>query len=304
MAETESTQLRGLPGDNPLGFMAALGVQAALSERSHDVRLWWTDEPVPRAVVSPALSHEEIARAARAAVDLWLDGPALSTEVDPTLKLQPDEIRAYLRRCRDAGASGVLALCLLAEGSLDNGGKAKPTDLYFTAGQQKFVPIVREILEEVSEDEISRDLAAPWSYSSALPSLMWDSVDDRRHAYSAADPTSTQNPKRTNPGAETLAVIGLSRHPCFAAPQGTLTQGCFGTWKRGTYCWPLWTRPATSGSVRSLLAHAAVPQGDLPRRADWYPAWGVSRVMQSEIWRSSQGGYGTFAPARVVWQQE
>ena len=300
------THLRGLPGDNPLGFLAALGAQVALAENGAEHRLHWTDDPIPHAMLSPDHDMEEVARSVRAVAAAWLEGPALDKSVDPGLKFKADEIREYLRRGRHAGSPGSLSASLLAENSLDNNGKAKPSDLYFTAGQQKFVSMARTILGEVTEEEIVDDMTKPWSYHSKRESLMWDSVDDRLHALSAADPTKGQNPKLTNPGAEALAIIGLSRYPCFASPQRTLTQGCSGGWKRGWFVWPLWTVPATARSVRSLLAQVGVPEGakSAYRRASWYRSWGLSRIMQSQIRRSDQGGYGTFGPPRVVWQRD
>ena len=306
MTGSDATLLRGLPGDNPLGFLAALGVQVALADQDADPRLHWTDDPIPHPVLSPACGLDEVAQAVRAVAAAWLDGPALDESIHPGLKLKPEEIRAYLRRGRAAGSSGALAACLLAENSLDNSRRAKPSDLYFTAGQQKYVSMARTILGEVTEEEIVGDMKGPWSYRSERESLMWDTVDDRLHALSHADPTKSQNPKLTNPGAEALAVLGLSRYPCFASPQGTLTQGCSGSWKRGWFVWPLWTVPATGRAVRSLLAHVGVPVETRAsrRRSEWYRSWGLSRVMQSQIRRSDQGGYGTFGPPRVVWQRE
>ena len=306
MTGSDVTLLRGLPGDNPLGFLAALGAQVALSEKGADHRLHWTDEPIPHPVLSPARGLDEVAQAVCAMAAAWLDGPALDESVDPGLKLKADEIPGYLRRGRDARSSGSLSACLLAENSLDNNRKAKPSDLYFTSGQQKFVSMARTILREVTEEEIVDDMTKPWSYHSKRESLMWDSVDDRLHALSAADPTKSQNPKLTNPGAEALAVIGLSRYPCFASPQGTLTQGCSGGWKRGWFVWPLWTAPATGRAVKSLLAQvgAYAETRGARRRTEWYRSWGLSRVMQSQIRRSDQGGYGTFGPPRVVWQRD
>lgn len=304
MASSDMTLLPGLPGDNPLGFLASLGVQVALADQGADHRLHWTDDPIPHPVLSPARGLNDIAQAACAVAAAWLDGPALDEAIDPGLKLEPDDIREYLCQGRKARSSGSLSACLLAENSLDNNGRAKPSDLYFTAGQQKFVSIARTILREVTEEEITDNLAEPWHYLSKRESLMWDSVDDRHHALSAADPTDkSRNPKLTNPGAEALAVMGLSRYPCFASAQGTLTQGCSGSWKQGFFAWPLWSAPATARSVRSLLAQVASPEGD-ERRAGWYRAWGISRVMQSQIRRSPQGGYGTFGPPRVVWQRD
>lgn len=298
------TVLRGLPGDNPLGFFAALGVQTALVLQGEERQLSWNDEPIPHPVLHPAVDMDEIAEAVLAVAAEWLDSPALAKTVDPKLKLKPpDGIRDYLRRSRDAGESGALAACLLAEDSVDNSGKAKPTDLYFTAGQMKFLSIARKLLEKAREDEVVADMSTAWRYHSKLDSLMWDSVDDRLHALSASDPSKTK--KLTNPGAETLAVIGLRRYPCFASSRGTITQGCSGGWKLGAFTWPLWTTPASARSVRSLLATVGSPEeSSIRRRARWYPSWGVSRLLQSQIRRSDQGGYGTFGPAQVVWQRE
>ena len=302
MNNSGETVLAGLPGDNPLGFLAALGAQVALADNGYDDRLHWTDDPIPRPVVSPSRSLEDIAGAALALSASWLDGPALDETIDPKLKLKPPHIREYLSRARDAGASGALASCLLAEDSLDRGGVAKPSALYFTAGNQKFVAAARTILGEVTAAELVDDMASPWRYESERVSLMWDRVDDRLHALSAVDPAP--NPKLTNPGAEALAVIGLSRYPCYASSQGTLTQGCSGGWKRGSLVWPLWMAPASTRAVRSLLAHVAALGDDADRRTGWYQGWGISCVMQSQIRRSSQGGYGTSGPPRVIWQRD
>ena len=342
--------LRGLPGDNPLGFLAALGVQTALEAQGYLNKLHWTDEPIPHpvlsgshsvlnesptvlsgppTVVSESHSFKEIADAVLMLVEKWLAGPVLDVEgnildepLDCKLKLKPPKIRQYLSKARDYGDHGVLAACLLAEDSLDNNGNAKPSDFYFTAGQQKFVDIVCELLC-VSHDEIIDDMTHQWSYKSKKDSLMWDTVDDRLHGYSALDPKTVK--KLTNPGVEALAVIGLSRYPCFASPsQGTLTQGCSGAWKNGRFVWPLWVHPASVRSVSSLVAQVAAPPTadnsssaqsssisrpdsaaarDAASRQRWYRAWGVSRLMQSQIRRSDSGGYGTFGPPRTVWQR-
>ena len=307
MADSDETMLSGLPGDNPLGLLAALGSQVALAEQNVDAQLHWTDHPIPKPILSPAVDLADVASAALEVASDWLVSEALSEALKSDLKLrpgQPDEIREYLTSCRAVGASGLLGMCLLAEGvaSETDKNKAKPSDLYFTSANQKFVTIARTILREATEAEIVADIGEPWRYNSERESLMWDSVDDRLHAYSAADPAKA--PKFTNPGAEALAVIGLSRYPCFASPGRTLTQGCSGSWKRGAFVWPLWAVPATVGAVRSLLAQVAVPEDADRRRVDWYRAWGISKVMQSQIRRSPQGGYGTFGPPRVVWQRE
>ncbi|MCY3849254.1 MAG: hypothetical protein OXF75_00450 [Acidimicrobiaceae bacterium] len=303
MTDSDGTLLSGLPGNNPLGFLAALGVQTALDTQGRKCAMYWTDQPIPQPVLEPAVDLAEIAEAVLVVAARWLDGPALDETIDPKLKLKSQEIREYLEQGRAAGSSGLLAVCLLAEGSLDRSQIAKPSDFYFTAGQQKFVSIARTSLGEVTEDEVVADAGSPWCYLGDRDSLMWDTVDDRDHALSASDPSKSKKP--TNPGAEALAIIGLGRFPCFASSGRTLTQGCSGTWKDGAFTWPLWGVPASSRTVGSLLGHVA-PEGTESerRRLKWYRAWGINRVLQSQIRRSDQGGYGTFGPPRVVWQRE
>lgn len=211
------------------------------------------------------------------------------------LKFTAEDIGTYLRRSCTRDTGGSLAAALVAEGSLDNNGVAKPSDLYFAAGQMKFLGMTRTILHGVARDEVLAGLAGPWAYTSELPSLGRDVTDDRVYALRANNPAPDK--KLTNPGPEALAVFGLSRHPVFGVRERTLTQGCSGSWKTGYYSGPLWHRPA-----KSLLAHAC--DDSAAYRSRWYPSWGISSVLRSPIRRSSQAGYGTFGPPEVIWQQD
>ena len=120
------------------------------------------------------------------------------------------------------------------------------------------------------------------------------------YALRASNPSPEK--KLTNPGPEALALLGLSRYPVFAGRERTATQGCSGKWKDGYYSWPLWRRPASSRVVKSLLAHA-YDHGAASNRHRWYGSWGVAAILRSPIRRSDQGGYGTFGPPAVTWQQ-
>lgn len=296
------TRLDGLDGRNPLAFLAALGLQVAFAEQPEQPRLWWTEEVAPRALVDSEFSIDRIVDTVMASLRVWSLSPALDPGFGRTddVKFDPVDLRRYLELTRDHGPTSQLAQALVAEGSLDGQGKAKPTDLYFTAGRQLFLAIARRILGGVIDADIRQALNGPWPYTSDLPSLMWDVTDDRIYALSAFDPAGEK--KRTNPGAEALALLGLSTHPVFAGADRTVSTGCSGIWKHGAYTWPLWARPAGPGAVRSLVAHVSHPEHpDYGRRTGWFPAWGVSLVLQSEIRRSDQGGYGTFGPPRVVW---
>ena len=302
------THLTGLEGTNPLGFLAALGVQVAFASEPRQPRLWWSDDVTPHAVVDGGgdFSTDRIADQALAVFAEWNKSPATNPRrpdgsampKGDELKLTPADLRTYLSQTDQCDSGGALITALVAEGSLDKQGAAKPSDLYFTAGQQKFLGMVRQVLRGTSRDDVLAGLEGPWSYESELPSLMWDVFDDRVYALAADDPAKEK--KLTNPGSEALAVLGLSLHPVFAGRDRTLTQGCSGSWKTGCYSWPLWCKPASPHAVKSLLAHAYGHPAAMDRQR-WFRAWGVAKVLRSPIRRSGQGGYGTFGPPEVGW---
>ncbi len=298
------THLTGLEGTNPLGFFAALGIQVAFQGASEEPRLWWSDDVVPHAVVDVSIDIERIVERTMEVVPVWLGSPAITTGLEPIgdVKFKAADITTYLRNARLAGSNAGLAACLVAEGSLDNSSVAKPTDLYFTTGQQKFLKMVSEILGGVTAEDLEIAMTGPWSYQSELSSLMWDIADDSNYALSASNPSKDK--KLTNPGAETLAILGMSNYPVFGSPGRTHTQGASGRWKRGAFTWPIWTKPASRKVVSSLLAHATVSEPGLTKRAALYPSWGIVQIMQSAIRRNDQGGYGTFGPPEVIWSLE
>ena len=140
------THLTGLDGTNPPGVLCALGVQELFSMDSEQPCLWWSDDVIPHAVVDGDFSIERIADKALEIFNDWKDSPVLNprgangTPVKKAdeLKLASEDIREYLDQTRRLDSASRLATALVAEGSLDNNGVAKPSDLYFTAGNQKF----------------------------------------------------------------------------------------------------------------------------------------------------------------------
>ncbi len=300
------TRLAGLEGTNPLGFLGALGVQVAFASTRPRPRLWWSDDIPPRAVVDNEFPIDRIVDQAIPVFREWSKSAALNPSgpgglplaKGDDLKLARGDIRVYLESVQENDPAASLSASLVAEGSVDNNGSAKPTDLYFTAGKQKFVAMARQVLREVTPDEVSAGLTGPWTYASKLPSFMWDVIDDRVYALTAIKPSDDK--KLSNPGVEALAILGLCLHPVFGTRGRTLTRGCSGTWKKGHYSWPLWCKPASLDVVKSLLAH--VHGSAVDDRRKWFRSWGVSTVLQTSIRRSRQGGYGTFAPAETLWQ--
>ena len=301
------THLAGLEGTNPLGFLAALGVQVAFANENEQPLLWWSENITPYAIVTKDFTIDRIVTQALNTFTYWAKNIALNPSREDgskmpkgdELKLGSEDIRSYINQARKCARSGDLAMAMVSEGSLDKNKIAKPSDLYFMAGQQKFLKMARKILNNASGENIETGLLGPWNYNSNIPSLGWDIADDRVYALRANNPSSENKP--SNPGVEALAILGLSMHPVFASRERTLTQGCSGSWKSGYYSWPIWVKPASLHVVKSLLAHA-YNHSSSSSRSHWYRSWGISSILRSPIRRTDQGGYGTFGPPEIMWQ--
>ncbi len=295
---TDGTHLTGLEGTNPLGFLAALGVQVLFEHDEHQPMLWWTDSAIPHAVTSPEFDVDALVDQALQIFTLWAESsalsPGLNTKADNDAKFTPTDLRRYLSKTRSNLPGNAFASALVAEGGLDRLGKvAKPSALYFAAGPQRFLAITRRILHNVTADDLRSGLLEYRENYSKLPSLKWDIGDDVPYAIAASKPGVD---KRSNPGQESLAILGMSRYPVYCGSDGILTQGYSGPWKNGTFTWPLWTRPATSHTVRSLLTHASAESN-----ADLFRGWGIDLVLSSTVGRTDEGGYGYFSPPQIRW---
>jgi hypothetical protein len=290
----------GLDGSNPLGFLAALGVLEALSERGVPVRLAWRDDGVWRPVFTGT----------DAAIDQvidWLDAdretcasdPALHLEYDGArdLKPPPERFRAYLldlvgRASPAARRSVDWAACFASDVVVDNNGNTKPTALHFTAGQQQFLKMVLELAAGVNRDDIREALVGPWRYARPLPVMGFDATAGRDYALRASDPSGDK--KRGVPGADWLAVRGLAGLGVVPNGDRLLTTCCSGGWKTGSFRWPLWHVALDRPMVHTVLRLSPADMPSAERRAR-----GIAMVLECGIRRSEQGGYGSMTPAAV-----
>lgn len=296
--------LVALEGNNPLGFLAALGALDALTTAGRAVTLRWTDELVPYALVSGIGSADELIGLLDQDRKQWLGSLPLAFPSEAPLadaKPDHDQLRAWFEA---AARSDILRhetdlLCaLLAEGAFDGNGKAKPTHLHFTAGQQRFLDMVRALAEHVDADRLREATLGPWRRDSQLPSLSWDAGGERIYAVRATDPS---NDKRLGvPGADWLAFRGLGFYPVRAKNGGLRTTACDPEWKRSAFRWPLWGVPATRDVVRSVVADRALVGAGQQPRPELLAARGILRVLSAPIKRTDQGGYGSFRGAEIL----
>lgn len=301
--------LTGLDGKNPLAFLAALGAFQVLTEhaRSRDEevpKLYWrvrgTTQPVlvgvsERAALIDILSQDAAALADEPALDLRYKKNGDGAEAHD-LKPPPGEFARHLRRLIARGERRGLdiAAALATDVALDNGGNTKPTALHFTAGQQQFLAMVDELRQGITSSDLDEALFGPWKYARSLPVLQWDNSQARDYALRATDPSKDK--KLGVPGADWLAFRGLTFVRVAPVGDAIVTTGCAGGWKSGTFRWPIWSAPVTAPTVRGLLVSKELFDVD----ASVLRARGVAIVFESSIGRSDQGGYGSFAPARVA----
>jgi hypothetical protein len=293
--------LTGLDGTNPLAFFAALGVLIATTDETPEARLKWRYQGAWRPVLTSAYVDIEslLDRLEADRQDCVVD-PALALQYGGKrdLKPRPDHFSRFLSDLVD-GATAMnrravdWASAFATDVAIDNNGNTKPTALHFTAGQQQFLQMVLELVNGVTKDDLREALQGPWSYGRPLPVMGWDSTSSRYYALRATDPSPDK--KQGVPGADWLAVRGLTFFPTFPRENRVMTTGCVGGWKNGQFRWPLWTVPLTAPVIRSLLRQNVETMTNQERGAR-----GIGVVLSSGIKRSDQGGYGSFEPASVV----
>jgi hypothetical protein len=303
--------LPGLDCQNPLAFLAALGVLRVL-----------TDDASTRGVSPPRLAFSNDALAVLT-TDLDLDAivtriledagrqesnaalalsytkggervPRNHPEAIHDLKPSKEIARAILDECSRASVrQAALAAAWFSELAQDRGGSTKPTAFHFTAGQQAFLEMVETLRSQITANDVREALYGPWLNTSQLPSLSWDATVSRNYALRAGDPSKEK--RGSIPAANWLGVIALEFFPVVADGGRLVTTAIVGGWKDSSFYWPLWSAATTAKAVASLLRVDARCW-----TTDERAALGISRVHSSKISRSDQGGYGSFAPADVV----
>jgi hypothetical protein len=293
--------LTGLDGVNPLAFMAALGVLAATTDMMPVSRLAWRRQGEWRPILTSDLADFD------ALIDCLdadrrdcIADPALAFEYDGKRDLKPPpclfrELLVQLSDCASPAKrrSVAWAAAFATDVAVDNNGNTKPTALHFTAGQQPFLQMVVELVNDVTKDDLREALEGPWMYQRPLPVMGWDATSTRDYALRARNPSTDK--KLGVPGADWLAVRGLLFFP--TVPQGNrvMTTGCLGGWKNGRFRWPLWTVPLPASVVGSVLGQDVEAMVKAERDARH-----IGAVFSSGIRRNDQGGYGSFEPASVV----
>ncbi len=314
--------LPGLDGSNPLAFFAALGALRLLDQAFPDqCRLGWTfdgiwmpvldvpapvlDAPADVADRSP-LQGALLATLARLVAARQTD-PIFGLRWDEknekgvtkekrNLRSPPDVWRRWVASIRPHSdrLSIDFAAASASEVEMDDNGKYRPTVFEFTAGQQMFLATTESLHQVVTIADLDEAVFGPWKKTRKVNLLNWDATDSRDYALRARNPSG--DTKTGVPGADVLAVWGLSFFPVMPTARDNRTTATGGAWKSEWFRWGLWTTPLAVDPLRSVVALCG---GD-PLSPASAKARGIAIQFASSIGRSEQGGYGSFAPPRLV----
>ncbi len=212
MTEPTTLVLSGLSGQNPLGFLAALGLLRIVSthtlrDSGTEPRLSFLDDGTQAAKFETSFGFEQLksliiedAQAQSTSVTLSLaydeDGNLVApntTGAIRDLKPKPEAARSFLERVSAATRRDAdLAAGFFSELIQDNNGNTKPTTFHFTVGQQAFLAMVDELRRGITREDCDEALLGPWLNTSKLASLSWDSSAGRGYALRASDPSKAQ----------------------------------------------------------------------------------------------------------------
>jgi len=306
---SETLLLKGLDAGNPLGFLAALGVLTLSQAVAAEPRLAWRQAQGGWRPQLSGCGGDEEALASRL-FEALRDTSSTPFAIDKKL---PFSLLAFRDALREAGEhakpgnrrNADLLAAFGSDAHQDDKGNFVDTALRMVrsgdaAGQG--LPAYAEAIRNNAEpNDLYRALFQDWDYQDDDFSLRWDPVEDQRYALRWYDPSPQSNKKyglRTMRGANALALEGLALLPVQPKSNGVVTTG-FKKLERGreAFTWPIWSYPATTDLVRSLLTldeiHQSQPnRGNLHRR-------GIVEIYRSERIFQNQY-YKNFSPARPV----
>lgn len=308
--EMSELKLTGLTANSAHGYLAALGVVEALRSVEIDTDMFWSTDFYPHAILRGVSDSEVLKSALLKDRDRRLRGAVLNHPPGhpfDTLGCSKDDLSAWAERIGelpDDDPDIDQWAALLIEGGFTAQNKAKPTHFDFSAGQVKFLRVVRLIAQALNETLLDEALFGPWRYQSSLSTLRFDREGERLAALRGIPPT--MEPRNGVPGADWLAYRGLTFYPLTLAPgrdrARVVTAACDADWNRSAFRWVVWSDPLNHATIRALVTDPDLLGEPRDRRiTDPYQlrALGIHSVWQATIVRSAQG-YGSFGPPKQI----
>jgi CRISPR-associated endonuclease/helicase Cas3 len=309
-----SLRLPGLEGDNPLAFLASIGLLRILDQVEADAppQIRWVDGAttwLPE--VYWCVFQGDSDRDSRLLFDtlmanLWRDYRKHPCSIWETFLAHntPPGTHFFQKVSCNATEGDREQVDWLAAIGLDIRLNVDSGDLdtqLRTTRRDYHPKNLRSIIEITDRSHLERSLMYQWDYGDGMAnqSLHLDPSEDRRHAYQWAEPTGDPARKWRGAmlGANRLALEGIPAMPTLPCDGRLRTVGFRGHRANMTrWSWPIWTQKATFHVVRSLLTNSEI-QADSPSSKKLRPL-GVSQVFRS--YRVLVGQTPNFTPARAV----
>lgn len=307
--------LGGLSADNPLSYLAALGVLRTVTLATPESRFEMNWEFVNGHWRPHLFSSKEIDRTTlidllntqlKASADLG----AFHLGDDLTIKIE--DFREALARSQTSASPkdrrDIDFLAAFGSDAVESQSNGKPTgqiaDTDFRtmsgAGHQHFLVTIRTFIKDTLFDHLDKAVFETWTYDDPLKShsMRWDPIDDNRYALRWGNPAKdpTKNKSGSVWGGNRLAIEALPLFPIQPSHHELKTTGFSKRNRITALSWPVWSPLIGLSEVRSLLTHPLLQQ-EQPDRIK-LSALGVAEVFRSQ--RITQGKYRNFVTPRPI----
>ncbi|MFM2167711.1 MAG: hypothetical protein RIS79_2082 [Verrucomicrobiota bacterium] len=302
MAST-TFHLNGFTADQPLGFLAAVGLLRALDRAAPNwkPRLHWRQLGFWRAVISvedEAEFSDVVDRVVEALDSSRNEIEALVNGLDLNLSMDRAEMRRVLG-IRSESADGRLLQRMVSElPERDSRSSVSLLQMLNGAGRQDYLTALSKLARDTGRAHLEKTLGASvWEMSDEARgglTLRLDAMSDCSHALQACDPNDMDMTSEL--AANRLAMEALGLFPCYPSRYPT-TLGFHRRWRETLLRWPVWKMPLQVSELVGLtgIAEMADPLGN---RA-MLKALGVELVYESER-RVVGKGKTLFSPSNAI----
>ncbi len=256
MKTVHATELSGIDGANPVGFLAALGVLRLIGMvDAASPGLGWTKGF--RAVLytqqpmAPAEFSQQLSDGLRMVIKEGVTGlgDIIGVECSRFEQFVKEGYQAESEcRLRFAAAFGSNAILTEKKGTV------VPNQLSFSNGQggKLLLKDFQKLVQVATPERLRGALFEPWRYEDLdQPTFRWDPLDMRTGAHMSTDPGSTET--RSVAAANALAFVGTSFLVSVPTTDGLRTTGFREIKGETHFTWPLWRAALNAEAIGCLL---------------------------------------------------
>lgn len=288
MTEPKVT-LDGVNGGNPLGFLAAIGTIAVLSEKYPNASMHW--QKSGRSWIPVLLGCGDDRQ--RIIQDLYV-GLKTDTVVFDVSDMLPFSSEVFAEALHNVGSKATvsnrrdvdLLAALGTEMYPDTKGQFQTSRFRMVRSIDKLPCRIKYNIQHLEIKHLTSTLFCQWNNDEGCKPLRLDPIANKKHALTGTKPL------RSNKGmlaANCLAVEALRMFPVALVGRRAQTAGFLKRSDRELYfVWPIWTLPVGLRVIRSILVLRFDRINSLKM--------GIDQIYQSK--RLTVGYYGNFEPAR------